>query len=53
MTQAGLEPNGETFKALLCGYAKQGLHQDITSTLSNNISGFILGENYILHDFYR
>ncbi len=41
MSQAGLEPDTETYRALLSGYAKHGLLQDITSTLSNfSISGF-------------
>jgi|LakMenEpi03Aug12_release.lakeMendotaPanAssembly.Ray.scaffolds.fasta_scaffold1957738_2 hypothetical protein len=34
MSQAGLEPDGETYRALLCGYAKHGHLQDITSTIS-------------------
>ena len=34
MSQAGLEPDTETYRALLSGYAKHGLLQDISSTLS-------------------
>ena len=33
MAQAGLEPDGETYRALLSGYAKQGSLQEITDTL--------------------
>lgn len=34
MSQAGLEPDSETYRALLCGYAKHGLSEEILSTLS-------------------
>lgn len=34
MSQAGLEPDFETYRALLCGYAKNGLLQELNDTLS-------------------
>ena len=33
MSQAGLEPDGDTYTTLLCAYAKQGLSQEIISTI--------------------
>lgn len=33
MSQAGLEPDGETYRALLSGYAKQGKLQELTDTM--------------------
>ena len=38
MSQAGLEPDGETYRALLSGYAKQGLLNELTDTLGKYIS---------------
>lgn len=35
MSQAGLEPDGDTYRTLLCGYAKQGLLEELSSTISN------------------
>lgn len=35
MTQAGLEPDSDTYRTLLCGYAKHGLLQEISSTIGN------------------
>ena len=35
MSQAGLEPDADTFSALMCAYAKQGLSQEIISTIGN------------------
>lgn len=34
MSQAGLEPDAETYRALFCGYAKHGHLEDLTSALS-------------------
>lgn len=34
MSQAGLEPDSETYRSLLCGYAKHGLLQELNDTLS-------------------
>ena len=35
MSQAGLEPDSETYSTLLCTYAKKGLSQEIISTIGN------------------
>lgn len=37
MSQAGLEPDGETYRALLCGYAKHGQPQELVQTIGNSI----------------
>lgn len=42
MSQAGLEPNGETYSNLLSGYAKLGLLDDLTSILGILICKFFL-----------
>lgn len=51
MAQAGLEPNNETHKALLCGYARQGLVQDISATLSMKLNIKVLLHSYCIHIF--
>jgi len=35
MSQAGLEPDSETYSTLLCAYAKKGLSQELISTIGN------------------
>lgn len=49
MRQAGLEPSADTYKELLCGYAKHGDMDSITKTLSecksNNIQ--LLDTDYL------
>lgn len=35
MAQAGIEPDSETYKVLLCGFAKNGMSEELSATLSN------------------
>lgn len=51
MSQAGLEPDSETYRALLCGYAKNGLFEELNDTLRKKTS-ILLFWLHVLKDIF-